>query len=67
MPDLKNEGTLVIIVTGFGKTLRMGLFVKIEFDVCLISSTIELFAKSEADHALCLRSRHTHRKREITI
>ena len=29
-------------VTGFGKTLRMGFLVKIEFDVFLISSTIEL-------------------------
>ena len=29
-------------VTGFWKTLRMGFFVKIEFDVSLISSTIEL-------------------------
>ena len=29
-------------VTGFGKTLRMGFFLKIEFDVWLISSTIEL-------------------------
>ena len=30
------------IVTGFWKTFRMGFFVKIEFDVSLISSTIEL-------------------------
>ena len=29
-------------VTGFGKTLRMGFFQKIEFDAWLISSTIEL-------------------------
>ena len=31
-----------IYVTGFGKTLRMGFFQKIEFDAWLISSTIEL-------------------------
>ena len=49
-------------------------FVKIKFDVCLISSTTELFAKSEADRTLCLgasvlclRSRHTHTKQEITV
>ena len=29
-------------VTGFGKTLRMGFFVKTEFDASLISSTLEL-------------------------
>ena len=29
-------------MTGFGKTLRMGFFQKIEFDAWLISSTIEL-------------------------
>ena len=29
-------------VTGFWKTLRMGFFVKIEFDVSLINSTLEL-------------------------
>jgi hypothetical protein len=29
-------------VTGFGKTLRMGFFQKIEFDAWLISPTIEL-------------------------
>ena len=29
-------------VTGFRKTLRMGFFVKIEFDMFLISSTLEL-------------------------
>ena len=29
-------------LTGFRKTLRMGFFLKIEFDVGLISSTIEL-------------------------
>ena len=29
-------------VTGFGKTLRMGFFQKIEFDAWLISSSIEL-------------------------
>ena len=32
----------IIYVTGFGKTLRMGFFQKIEFDAWLISSTIEL-------------------------
>ena len=32
----------MIYVTGFGKTLRMGFFQKIEFDAWLISSTIEL-------------------------
>ena len=32
----------MIFVTGFEKTLRMGFFVKIEFDVYLISSTLEL-------------------------
>ena len=31
-----------INVTRFGKTLRMGFFLKIEFDAWLISSTIEL-------------------------
>ena len=31
-----------IYVTGFGKTLRMGFFVKTEFDASLISSTLEL-------------------------
>ena len=31
-----------LYVTGFDKTLHMGFFVKIEFDVYLISSTIEL-------------------------
>ena len=31
-----------IYVTGFGKTLRVGFFQKIEFDAWLISSTIEL-------------------------
>ena len=31
-----------VYVTGFGKTLCMGFFLKIEFDVWLISSTIEL-------------------------
>ena len=31
-----------INVTGFGKTLRMGFFLKIAFDVWLISPTIEL-------------------------
>ena len=29
-------------MTGFGKTLRMGFFQKIEFDAWLINSTIEL-------------------------
>ena len=29
-------------MTGFGKTLRMGFFQKIDFDAWLISSTIEL-------------------------
>jgi hypothetical protein len=33
-------------VTGFGKTLRMGFFPKIEFDAWLISSTIELTGRS---------------------
>ena len=32
----------LLYVTGFGKTLCMGFFLKIEFDVWLISSTIEL-------------------------
>ena len=56
-------------VTGFDKTLHMGYFVKIEFDIYLISSTIELFTKSETDRVLhlgasvlCSRSCHTHRK-----
>ena len=31
-----------VIVIGFGKILRMGFFLKIEFDVCLIRSTIKL-------------------------
>ena len=31
-----------VYVTGFGKTLRMGFFQKIEFNAWLISSTIEL-------------------------
>ena len=61
-------------VTGFDKTLYMGFFVKIEFGVYLISSTIELFTRSETDRALrlgasalCLRLRHTHGKWEITV
>ena len=33
---------LASYVTGFGKTLHMGFFLKIEFDAWLISSTIEL-------------------------
>ena len=33
---------ILLFVTGFGKTLRMGFFQKIEFDAWLISSTIEL-------------------------
>ena len=41
-----------LIGTGFGKPSVWDFFVKIEFDICLISSTIELFAKSEADCAL---------------
>ena len=36
------EQTNSAYVTGFGKTLRMGFFLKIEFDARLISSTIEL-------------------------
>ena len=32
----------VAFVTGFGKTLHMGFFQKIEFDAWLISSSIEL-------------------------
>ena len=31
-----------IYVTGFGKTRHMGFFVKIKFDVYLISSSLEL-------------------------
>ena len=31
-----------LYVTGFGKTLRMGFFQKIEFDAWLISSSMEL-------------------------
>ena len=39
------EGVLsCVYVTGFGKTLCMGFFQKIEFDAWLISSTIELTA-----------------------
>ena len=34
--------THLVYVTGFWKTLRMGFFVKIEFDVSLISPTLEL-------------------------
>ena len=43
-PDLGRiiEDTKYIYVTGFGKTLRMGFFVKTEFDASLISSTLEL-------------------------
>ena len=37
-----NEVAYFTYVTGFWKTLRMGFFVKIEFDVSLISSTLEL-------------------------
>ena len=37
-----SHGKINIIVTGFGKTLRMGFFPKIEFDAWLISFTIEL-------------------------
>ena len=40
LPD--NHFLAIIYVTGFGKTLRMGFFQKIEFDAWLISSTIEL-------------------------
>ena len=36
------RGKLSIYVTVYGKTRHMGLFVKIEFDVSLISSTLEL-------------------------
>ena len=32
----------LVYVTGFWKTLRMGFFGKIEFDVSLISPTLEL-------------------------
>ena len=39
---VKYEGNILIIVTGFEKTLRMGFFVNIVFNVYLISSTIEL-------------------------
>ena len=35
-------GWLMLYVTGFGKTLRMGFFVKTEFDASLISSILEL-------------------------
>ena len=34
--------TGISYVTGFGKTRHMGFFVKIKFDVYLISSTLEL-------------------------
>ena len=37
-----NDGFVFVYVTGFGKTLRMGFFQKVEFDVWLISSSIEL-------------------------
>ena len=33
---------MLVYVTGFGKTLHLGFFLKTEFDVRLISSTIEL-------------------------
>ena len=36
------HGLAMINVTGFWKTLRMGFFVKIEFDVSLISPSLEL-------------------------
>ena len=36
------DGHLWLNVTGFGKTLRMGFFLKFEFDAWLISSIIEL-------------------------
>ena len=38
---LKTVTTNRIYVTGFDKTLHMGFFVKIEFGVYLISSSIE--------------------------
>ena len=38
----KSLGDPCLIVTGFWKTLRMAFFVKIEFDVSLISPTLEL-------------------------
>ena len=38
-------------VTGFGKTLRMGFFVKIEFAIYFISTTLPL-SKFEPDCAL---------------
>ena len=40
---------IIVYVTRFGKTLRMGYFVKIEFDVRFASSIIKLFVKSEID------------------
>ena len=36
------KSDLLLCVTGFEKTLLMGFFVKLEFDVSLISSTLEL-------------------------
>jgi hypothetical protein len=39
-------------VTGFGKTLHMGFFQKIEFDAWLISSTIELTRVQVLDRSL---------------
>ena len=36
------ERRVSVYVTGFEKTLRLGLFMKIEFEIFLISSTIEL-------------------------
>ena len=41
-----------VYVTIYGKTWHMGFSVKIEFDVSLISSTLELTCKFEAVHAL---------------
>ena len=51
----------------------MGFFVKIEFDLWMISYTIDTFkfqidcALCCGDTALCLRSRHTPNNREITV
>ena len=48
-----DRATRIENVTGFWKTLRMGFFVKMEFDVSLISPTLELtHLQVEADRAL---------------
>ena len=58
IPLVENSSLCCTYVTGFWKTLRMGFFVKIEFDVSLISSTLELtqIARFVCDRATAIRN-----------